>query len=464
MPGNRLEFMQRMTRAMGKVNTRLQRDLTRRTRIQRRYSLKEVAAFISIDYDYLVSLIGKDGFPSGERLGRERVLSIDEMLQVRAMLAARPQTTKDYLPWRSPLDPLPVLTVSGQKGGTGKSSVAAHLAQYLCLAHGLRVGLIDSDPQATLSLYFADNSLQLFDPDLETVADFMGVEDPTRGTVAKRTPEELNAFWKETPWPGIRLIPGGPSINEGDIALFMVAKSDPASVYKSLYRSLRRWSDGYRPRTSAADFVVDGEFSVERWRAGLRETFDVIVIDQQPSLTLMQLNGIIAADTLILPQTMKGFDLSTLTTYVTAAYGFLRHIAEVDEDLVIGSGRDVIVPSIVQTSNAQDYRQIQDLMEQAPGDILSVWYERSDAVANASEVYQSIYEFQPGKNTRKSAKRFMANANAVNDAIVARALPHLESRGFAAAFMAEKWEEDSPDETEDDEARPGQSVGGARVA
>lgn len=464
MPGNRLEFMQRMTRAMGKVNTRLQRDLTRRTRIQRRYSLKEVAGFISIDYDYLVSLIGKDGFPSGERLGRERVLSIDEMLQVRAMLAARPQTTKDYLPWRSPLDPLPVLTVSGQKGGTGKSSVAAHLAQYLCLAHGLRVGLIDSDPQATLSLYFADNSLQLFDPDLETVADFMGVEDPTRGTVAKRTPEELNAFWKETPWPGIRLIPGGPSINEGDIALFMVAKSDPASVYKSLYRSLRRWSDGYRPRTSAADFVVDGEFNVERWRAGLRETFDVIVIDQQPSLTLMQLNGIIAADTLILPQTMKGFDLSTLTTYVTAAYGFLRHIAEVDEDLVIGSGRDVIVPSIVQTSNAQDYRQIQDLMEQAPGDILSVWYERSDAVANASEVYQSIYEFQPGKNTRKSAKRFMANANAVNDAIVARALPHLESRGFAEAFMAEKWEEDSPDETEDDEARPGQSVGGARVA
>jgi chromosome partitioning protein len=449
---------------MGQVNTRLQRDLTRRTRVQRRYSLKEVAAFLGIDYDYLVSLIGKDGFPAGERSGRERVLSIEQMLQVRAMLAARPQKTKNYLPWRSPLDPLPVLTVSGQKGGTGKSSIAAHLAQYLCLAHGLRVGLIDSDPQATLSLYFADSSLQLFDPELETVADFMGVEDPARGTVARRTPEELDAYWQDTPWPGIRLMPGGPSINEGDIALFMVAKSDPASVYKSLYRALRRWSDGHRPRTSAADFIVDGEFNLERWREGLRETFDVIVIDQQPSLTLMQLNGIVAADTLILPQTMKGFDLSTLTTYVTAAYGFLRHIAEVDEDLVIGSGRDVVVPSIVQTSNAQDYRQIQDLIEQSPDDILKVWYERSDAVANASEVYQSIYEFQPGKNTRKSAKRFMANANAVNDALAARALPHLESRGFAEAFMAEKWEEDAADETEDDETGRGGGIDKTRVA
>jgi hypothetical protein len=58
----------------------------------------------------------------------------------------------------------------------------------------------------------------------------------------------------------------------------------------------------------------------------------------------------------------------------------------------------------------------------------------------------------------------MANANAVNDALAARALPHLESRGFAEAFMAEKWEEDAPDETEDDEARRGDRRDGTRVA
>ena len=75
----------------------------------------------------------------------------------------------------------------------------------------------------------------------------------------------------------------------------------------------------------------------------------------------------------------------------------------------------------------------------APREIMQVWYNRSDAIANASEEYKSIYEYMPPKSRRTSAKAFMANANAVNDALVQRVWPELPDRGFAAQFIKDRW-------------------------
>ena len=47
-----------------------------------------------------------------------------------------------------------VIAIAQQKGGAGKSTVAASLAVALA-ASGLRVALLDTDPQATLSRWWA---------------------------------------------------------------------------------------------------------------------------------------------------------------------------------------------------------------------------------------------------------------------------------------------------------------------
>ena len=70
---------------------------------------------------------------------------------------------------------------------------------------------------------------------------------------------------------------------------------------------------------------------------------------------------------------------------------------------------------------------------------MQVWYSRSDAIANAAEEYKSIYEYLPPKTRRASAKAFMTNANAVNDALVQRIWPDLPDRGYAKAFIEERW-------------------------
>ena len=435
------QFIRNLGRVMQQVNTKLQRDLTMRSRVSRRFSMTEVAEFLAVDATYLTR-IDKDepAFPEGERSGRERSFTPSEVMTIRGILASRPGARREHLYWRQPEDPVKVITFGAQKGGTGKSLTAAHFAQYLSLFYGLRVGVIDADPQATASLYFADADLPLFSPDTATLAEFMGVDEPGSSTLTQRSAEEIDAIWRPTPWPGTRLIPGGANIQNGDISLFFLSQGARVPVYRVLRDAIDRWSAAHPPATRATDLRgEDGAFDPDRFAAALNETLDVIVIDQQPSLTLMQLNGLVAADSVVIPQTMKGFDLATLSTYVGNIGEYLDFIMGFESDLVVGAGEHIVLPTIVQEQNTQDTDQILDLYRRSPREISQVWYSRSDAIANAAEEYKSIYEYMPPRSRRTSARAFMNNANAVNDMLVTRCLPHLPPRGFAQAFIDERW-------------------------
>ena len=57
---------------------------------------------------------------------------------------------KKYVPHRRQGEKLQVVAVVNFKGGSGKTTTAAHLAQYFALT-GHRVLAIDLDPQASLS-------------------------------------------------------------------------------------------------------------------------------------------------------------------------------------------------------------------------------------------------------------------------------------------------------------------------
>ena len=440
-------FIGELSGTMQVVNSRLRRDLTMRSRVEKKFSMREVGDLLGLTKNYYESMLSKSAeeepsFPSGVRDGRERHYTLDELMLIRAHLQSLPNRRRPYLHWRQPGDQLKIVTFGAQKGGTGKSLSAAHFAQYLTMNYGLRVGLIDCDPQATASLYFADDESHLFDPEIATVAAFMGVSEPGETDLVTRPTAELDAMWQPTPWAGIRLIPGGSDIQNGDISLFLLAQRAHVPVHSVLKAAIERWDDDYGPKTRFADLRrADGSFDAERYVAALHETVDVIVIDQQPSLTLMQLNGLVAATSVIVPQTMKGFDLSTLSTYSQNIAEYLDYIEETSAE-AIGTGRHVVLPTIVQEANDKDVDQIVDLYQRAPELFLQVWYPRSDAVANAAEEYKSIYEYDPPRSRRASTKTFIDSANAVNDALVdvvwGSALP---SRGYARDFIKARWQE-----------------------
>lgn len=115
----------------------------------RRFSLAEAAYYLGVAQSTIkkLHLEGKGPEPDTSPSGR-RSYSAEQMLELRAYLDAHGRPGKrQYLPHRTEDEELHVISVVNFKGGSGKTTTAAHLAQHLALK-GHRVLAIDLDPQA----------------------------------------------------------------------------------------------------------------------------------------------------------------------------------------------------------------------------------------------------------------------------------------------------------------------------
>ena len=117
----------------------------------RKFSSGEAAKLIGVNDGYLrrLSLEGKGPQPETTTNGR-RSYSIEDIQALRAYLDESGKAERRYLPHRREGEHLQVIAVVNFKGGSGKTTTAAHLSQYLALK-GYRVLAVDLDPQASLS-------------------------------------------------------------------------------------------------------------------------------------------------------------------------------------------------------------------------------------------------------------------------------------------------------------------------
>ncbi len=158
-----------------------------------------------------------------------------------------------------------VLTIANQKGGVGKTTTAINLGTALT-AVGERVLLIDSDPQGNASTGLGVS------PQMrrKTLYDVM-MEETTLAEAILRTAI-----------PGLDLVP---------------AEADLSGVELELGQSARR---AYRLRDALA--AVRG--------AG---AYDYVLIDCPPSLNLLTVNAMTAADAVLVPLQCEFFALEGLT-------------------------------------------------------------------------------------------------------------------------------------------------------
>lgn len=122
------------------------------TKTLRDFSLGEAAYFLGVSTSNLkkLHLEGK-AVPPTVHAGGRRTYSAEQLLQLRHWLDRHGRAeSKNYVPHRRPGDKLQVIAVVNFKGGSGKTTTAAHLGQHLALT-GHRVLAVDLDPQASLS-------------------------------------------------------------------------------------------------------------------------------------------------------------------------------------------------------------------------------------------------------------------------------------------------------------------------
>jgi chromosome partitioning protein len=143
-----------------------------------------------------------------------------------------------------------ILVVANQKGGVGKTTTAVNVSAYLAL--GVRVLLVDLDPQAN-----ATSSLGL-DPS--------GVELSTYDALIGQAPLQAAV------------------VGSGR------ARLDIAPASRALAGAQVELVD-----------MADREQRLKHALAGLANAYDVVLVDTPPSLGILTLNAMVAADKLLAP-------------------------------------------------------------------------------------------------------------------------------------------------------------------
>ena len=238
-----------------------------------------------------------------------------------------------------------VIAVANQKGGCSKTSVVANLGIGLALT-GKKVLLIDSDPQGSLTA-----SLGFPDPDeipltLATImTDIMDEKD---------FPTDYGMLHHKE---GVDLIP---------------ANMDLSGIEVSLANTMSR------------------EMILKEYIEMVRDRYDYILIDCMPSLGVMTINALVAADRVLVPVQSSYLSVKGLQM-------LLKTIAVVKKRL----NKNLVIEGIL--INMVDYRtnyakDITEMLHENYGDtvgILDMYIPFSVKVAEASAGGVSIYRYAP---------------------------------------------------------------------
>ena len=242
-----------------------------------------------------------------------------------------------------------VIAVSNQKGGTAKTASAVNIGVGLA-RRGKKVLLIDNDSQGDLTKsLWRDNGGNAIEPDTieYTLANILSncindeEIDLDKGIIHHRE--------------GVDLIPGNVDLSGLEMTLVSVT---------------------FR------------ETMLKTYIDQMRERYDFIIIDCAPSLSMLTINALFAADSVLIPVVAEYLPVRGLEQLLKTIRNVKKHY---NEKLTV---EGILLTMMIKRTNLS--RDIRDLLYEYYGDSIYIFKEdipRSVRTAEASALGMSIYEY-----------------------------------------------------------------------
>ena len=323
-----------------------------------------------------------------ETEGGAKWFTLDEVLRLRAHFGAEGSKAKEYIPYRPAGQPAKIVAVANFKGGVGKTSTCAHLAMSAAL-DGYRVLMVDLDSQGSMTSIFggqvadewstvfpllARHYAQALQQDNQRRLDRGDPPQPLDETLSEALSVSARDVIQKTHWPNIDLI--GAQLN-----LYWSEFQIP--VWRMQSRGWKLWdalSDSL-----AAD--------------GVLEEYDLVFLDTPPALGYLTINGLSAADILLVPLGASFLEFDSTGRFFDMLHSTFASIEEGENTAARALGRPEMafewdaVRAVITRYDGSQQAEMAGLIQAYMGRTLSPYRQDFTAlIGQAGESVNGIYE------------------------------------------------------------------------
>ena len=320
--------------------------------------------------------------------GGAKWFTLDEVQRLRAFFGQQGSKAKEYLPYRPAGLPAKMVAVANFKGGVGKTSTAAHLAMSAAL-DGYKVLVIDLDSQGSMTSIFGGQVADEWQTVFPLLARHYAAhqQEANRARVDRGEPpvpldETLDAardvtaqsLIQSTHWPNIDLI--GAQLN-----LYWAEFQVP--VWRMQGRGWKLWD--------ALTDVLEQD--------GVLDAYDLVFIDTPPALGYLTINGLSAADILLVPLGASFLEFDSTGRFFDMLHTTFASIEDGENLAARALGRPEMgfqwdaVRTVITRYDGSQQAELAGLMQAYLGKTLSPHRQDFTAlIGQAGEQVQGIYE------------------------------------------------------------------------
>ncbi|BCH19993.1 MULTISPECIES: plasmid partitioning protein RepA [unclassified Mesorhizobium] len=346
----------------------------------RQFTLAEVAEYLGVTQNHIkkLHLEGKGPIPATTPSGR-RTYTADQMLELRQYLDKHGRADfKRYVPYRRAGEPMQVLAVVNFKGGSGKTTTAAHLAQYLALT-GHRVLAIDLDPQASLSALHGIQPELDKNPSLYEALRYDGERKP------------ISEIIQQTNFPGLDIVPANLELQEYEYETPLAASNKNSP---------------------------EGRMFFTRITTALREVddrYDVVVIDCPPQLGYLTLTALTASTSVLITVHPQMLDIMSMSQFLLMLGSILQSIKAAGAAVKLKWFRYLVTR--YEPTDGPQAQMVGFMQAMFARHLLTNQMLKSTAISDAGITKQTLYEVEKSQFIRTTYERAMESLNAVNSEI-----------------------------------------------